>query len=489
MSGLASIGTRAEMKRLIEEASASLRHAAGVAAQKAAGLGRPVLAWAAVRTPRINVLDLFEQTARSTHTRVLWMRPDAGIELVGVGSAWECISGGPTRFKDTGRAWQGLIRDAVGEGGGAGPLAMAGFAFSPEGARGPEWDGFPGGVLVLPALTVYQAAGTAVVTLAAVIAPGAGGAAVIPSGETVTTLLTRDTNGANDRATRRLDHAALRIVGEVPIAARWKETVAKASRAVREGTLRKVVLAREVTVRGVRADASGVIRRLRDGYPGCAIFAVARGDRCFLGATPELLVRVREGEVMTAALAGSAPRGATDEEDRRFGDTLMASAKDRQEHAVVVDDLRHTIERVCTDVAVAGAPALLKVANVQHLFTPISGRLKDHLCVLDLVEQLHPSPAVGGSPRDEALTWMSRHEGLDRGWYAGPIGWIDCAGEGEFSVAIRSALLQGRDARLFAGCGIVADSDPDLEYAESQLKLRSMLSALDGGTPVPVEKS
>ncbi len=498
MTGLVSIGTQAGMKRLIDEAFVRLRRAAEAGAQKAAGLDRPVLAWTAARIPRVDVLELFARTAGLAKTRVLWTRPDAGLELVGIGSAWECVTGGPARFKDAGRAWRALVADAVGEGDGVGPLAVAGFAFSPEGAHVPEWDGFPGGALVLPMLSVRQAGRAAVLTLAAVIDPGAPGSHDAQDRlRAVTDMLTpEDTRGgaaaegpANDRATRHGDQAAPRIVDEFPGAARWKGTVAKAARAVREGALRKVVLARQVRVRDVLSDASGVIRRLREGYPGCTIFAVARGDRCFLGATPELLVRVRDGRVMTGALAGSAPRGATGQEDRRLGDALLASAKDRQEHAVVVDDLRRAIEQVCTDVSVADSPVLLKVANVQHLFTPIAGRLQDHLCVLDLVERLHPSSAVGGSPRGEALDWMSRHEGLDRGWYAGPVGWIDRAGEGEFSVAIRSALLHGPDALLFAGCGIVADSDPDLEYAESQLKLRSMLSALNGGSRATAEPS
>jgi isochorismate synthase EntC len=157
---------------------------------------------------------------------------------------------------------------------------------------------------------------------------------------------------------------------------------------------------------------------------------------------------------------------------------LRSNTKDRIEHAIVVEALREVLSDVCDDLSVADAPELLRVSNVQHLFTPIHGRLRDRLNILQLVERLHPTPAVGGFPRTAALQWMQEREGLDRGWYAGPIGWIDHAGEGEFAVAIRSAILHGSEAVLYAGCGIVADSDPEQEYAESALKLRPLLSAL-----------
>jgi isochorismate synthase len=208
------------------------------------------------------------------------------------------------------------------------------------------------------------------------------------------------------------------------------------------------------------------------------VFAVVRGGRWFLGATPERLVRVRHGEVSAMALAGSAPRGQSPEDDRRFGEALLASAKDRVEHAIVVEMVRHSLSGACDAVSVAEAPALLKVSNVQHLHTPIAARLRGGSTIFDLIERLHPTPAVGGVPRAAALDWLRRREGLDRGWYAGPIGWIDGRHEGEFAVAIRSALLSRDEALLYAGCGIVAGSDPDAEYGESQLKLRAVLAAL-----------
>ena len=182
----------------------------------------------------------------------------------------------------------------------------------------------------------------------------------------------------------------------------------------------------------------------------------------------------------TAALAGSAPRGATPEEDARLGQGLLASAKDRGEHAIVVRALTDGLEGICDELTMPAEPALLSVANIHHLHTPVSGRLGPGKTLLDAVERLHPTPAVGGWPRAAALRFIREQEGLDRGWYAAPLGWLDRHGAGEFAVGLRSALLEGSTAALFAGCGIVGDSDPAEEYAESRLKLRPMLAALTG---------
>jgi isochorismate synthase len=177
-------------------------------------------------------------------------------------------------------------------------------------------------------------------------------------------------------------------------------------------------------------------------------------------------------------LASTIRRGETAEQDRLLGEALLNNPKERAEHDVVVRALRSGLAELCEEVAPIGTPVLLKVRNVQHLLTTIVGRVTEGRDLLDLVERLHPTPAVGGAPRERALALIRSIEQLDRGWYAGPIGWLDARGEGEFSVALRSALLRGAEASLFAGCGIVADSDPAAEYEESRWKLRPVLAAL-----------
>jgi isochorismate synthase len=270
----------------------------------------------------------------------------------------------------------------------------------------------------------------------------------------------------------------------VLLASEWQAIVAGGVDTVQGGELEKVVLARQVSVRGEATfDVPEALQRLRASYPTCYIFAVARGDQVFLGASPERLARLRDREVRVACLAGSRRRGTTPEEDRCLAAGLLESAKDRSEHAVVVRALREALAAVCSEVSAPDAPALLSVRNVHHLYTPVTGTLANGSCLLDIVARLHPTPAVGGFPSQTALRFIREREDLDRGWYAAPVGWLDRHGEGEFAVALRSALIAGSEASLFAGCGIMADSDPEQEYAESWLKLRPVLSALGGREP------
>jgi len=180
------------------------------------------------------------------------------------------------------------------------------------------------------------------------------------------------------------------------------------------------------------------------------------------------------------ALAGSARRGETEEEDVRIGAELLQSGKNNCEHAIVVAMMQEALKNHCTHVYVSAAPQLLKLKNVQHLKTPIVGELIPGRCILDIMADLHPTPAVGGFPHHAALEAIRNTEKLDRGWYSAPLGWIGASGHGEFAVALRSGLIDGSKARLFAGCGIVADSDPQTEFAESCLKFQVMLHALGG---------
>ena len=264
-------------------------------------------------------------------------------------------------------------------------------------------------------------------------------------------------------------------------AERWKETVASVVRDVRRGDIEKLVLARRLRARAVGPlDPGAVLRRLRAAYGACTVFAFARGDACFLGATPERLVRLEGRNVRADCLAGSAARGASEGEDRSLAEALLADEKERHEHALVVRALRDALASLCWRLSVPEAPALLRMPNVQHLHTPVEGVLKEETHVLQLVERLHPTPAAGGLPRDAALSLLRSYEPFERGWYAGPVGWVDRQGGGEFAVAIRSALLKGSEAFLYAGCGIVSGSDPEQEYRESCLKLWPMLWALNG---------
>jgi salicylate biosynthesis isochorismate synthase/menaquinone-specific isochorismate synthase len=223
-----------------------------------------------------------------------------------------------------------------------------------------------------------------------------------------------------------------------------------------------------------------VLAVLRDAFPSCFVFCVGRGDATFIAASPELLIR-REGlRASTMALAGSTRRSADPAVDAHLGEQLLRSDKDREEQAIVARRIERALRRHAVWVTSSPEPVLVRVANIQHLATPIRAQLARSVDVLELAGLLHPTPAVGGEPLDRAAPLIPALEGLDRGWYAGPVGWTDAAGDGELCVALRCALLRGSSARCYAGVGVVRDSDPAAELAETEIKLAALLPVLAG---------
>lgn len=261
---------------------------------------------------------------------------------------------------------------------------------------------------------------------------------------------------------------------------RYREAVRSALAEIAQGRYRKVVLARSRVLTGSEAfHPLGVLNRLRQRFPGCYAFSIGNGaGAAFIGASPERLVRVVSGRFHTEAVAGSAPRGTTASEDAALARALLASDKDRREHQLVLDSIGRRLADLGIVLEHAAQPRLLGLANVQHLHTPVSAVLPPDVHLLDLVQRLHPTPAVGGTPREEALDAIRRLEDFPRGLYAGPLGWCNWRGEGEFLVALRSALVEGSTARAYAGAGIVAGSDPGKEFAETELKFEALVQAL-----------
>jgi menaquinone-specific isochorismate synthase len=256
----------------------------------------------------------------------------------------------------------------------------------------------------------------------------------------------------------------------------WCELVATATKAMTGGALRKVALAREVVVTADEPFAiATVLGRLRSTYPGCHVFSVDG----FIGASPELLVS-RAGDIVRShPMAGTAPRGGDPTTDARLAASLLSSTKDREEHQITIDMVHDTLLGWCSYLDYEAEPSIVPVANVQHLATLVEGRLSQPApSVLELVRALHPTPAVCGTPRDLALAFIREHEGFDRRRYAGTVGWVDGRGNGTWAVSIRCAEIDDVTARVYAGNGIVADSDPDTELAETRAKLQAMLSAL-----------
>jgi salicylate biosynthesis isochorismate synthase/menaquinone-specific isochorismate synthase len=249
---------------------------------------------------------------------------------------------------------------------------------------------------------------------------------------------------------------------------------------IRAGELEKIVLAREVEVLApARHDPGAVFGLLRQAFPSSFVYAVGRGRSTFIGATPELLIRRQGHRATTVALAGSARRSADPAVDDHLGEQLLRSDKDREENAIVGRRIARALRPHAVWVSAAPEPVVVRVANIQHLATPIRAQLASPLGAIELAGILHPTPAVGAEP-SSALDAIPALEGFDRGWYAGPVGWTDASGDGEFCVALRCALLHDRVARCYAGCGIVRDSKPAAELAETEIKLGVMLPALAG---------
>ena len=450
--------------------------------RRALRLNRPILVSAVVGVPSRDPLSFFERGAAVAADRMYWSRPADEFALVGVGSAWSLVTRGSDRFAESAAAWRvhcgAALVEAQSDAIGTGLIGMGGFSFDPQRPAGGQWAGFPDGLLILPRFLLTTVDGAAWLTLNALIEPGSDIEAEAASLVDCASHLL----DANDGLPSSSD---VEIVSfeDLPAASDWQEAVETVERMVRgDDALSKVVLARESRVLGGRPfNPVNLLRRLSCDYPDCFTFAVARGDKCFLGASPERLVRLRDCQFSTTSLAGSIARGSTPSEDRHLGRALLASDKDLAEYDVVVRAIREGLAQLSVELPQIGRPSLMKLPNVYHLETPIVSQVADSLTIFDLLECLHPTPAVSGYPNDAALRLIREFEAFDRGWYAGPVGWLDSHSEGEFAVAIRSAILDGREASAFAGCGIVAGSDPASEYAESVLKLRPILSALDGG--------
>ena len=270
---------------------------------------------------------------------------------------------------------------------------------------------------------------------------------------------------------------------DIPSKKDWNKTLCSVLEKIRPGEVEKVVISRSHQIK-VSDDfsVSSALQILRNSYPKCTTFMFSFPSQgIFFGSSPERLIRMKNDFIETEALAGTQARGENMEEDRLLSKTLINSHKENEEHRLVVDQILRKLKPVVKDLDFNNNPIVLKLTNVQHLQTPISGRLKNNDHILDLVNTLHPTPAIAGTPTEKAIKIINNEEKTDWGWCSGPIGWFDKNGDGEFNVALRSALVKKGTAYIFVGCGIVSESIPQKEWDETELKLHPILSALSGG--------
>ncbi len=431
-------------------------------------------------------------------TRFFWEKPVEGRVFVGLGEVACLEASGESRFATVNSHWQDLLEEAVVYSLSdtevqapidhiCGPLLFGGFPFDKHSGTTSLWQGFEKAMLVLPYMLLSARSNYMTLTVNRLVLP-----------ESNSEQIAHEIMAHFRALHTHIEHALVEaFIPEIQaINAKlvpcsdpsllkdedWMKAVEYAVRDIQANLYQKTVLARGVKLALDPPTAAfsipQLLQQLRQNYPSAWTFMLHRNNRTFCGATPEKLVSVWQRRVQTMALAGSTPRGKTAEEDQVLGEGLLHSAKNQGEHAFVVHSIQAELEKLCSLVSIGDTPHLLKLANIQHLLTPIEGRLLSQHTILDVVALLHPTPAVGGVPRAEALEAIRKYEQLDRGWYSGPIGWIDSTGNGEFAVALRCGILDQQTAVLFAGCGIVADSDPVYEYEESCLKLRAMLDNL-----------
>jgi salicylate biosynthesis isochorismate synthase/menaquinone-specific isochorismate synthase len=392
--------------------------------------------------------------------------------LATLGRAAALDARGADRFARVAERWRALVAGAVCDDGG--PVAVGGFSFAPDGGGAPHWAGFEPASMHVPEVALARRGDRTTLTVAAVAAPD-------DDPDELAARLQARADGLRHAPLPLLDPdpaGRCRVVSAMP-PEHYESAVARAVERIRAGELDKIVLAREVQVHAPRRhDAAAVIGILREAFPSCFTFCAGRGESAFLAASPELLVR-RDGlRAGTLALAGSTRRSADPAVDDHLGEQLMRSDKDREEQEIVTRRIVRALRPVSVWVTAADEPVLARMANIQHLATPIRAQLARPVGAVELAGLLHPTPAVGGEPFAAAEPLIPALEGLDRGWYAGPVGWTDASEDGEFCVALRCALLTGAVARCYAGVGVVRDSDPAAELAETEVKLQALLPVL-----------
>lgn len=423
-------------------------------------------------------LPKFLQCGRGD-ARYYWESSQDDVAFAGIGTALEITAYGPERFESIHHSALELFADALvldEQNPLAAPRLFGGFSFRDEFVPDDAWSDFPPAHFVLPHYQLVRVGASTWLTINA----------HVPYGENPNGLLTDLHEALQAKIADLQQFATQQFASQAPTDLSypmpyetWEQNIQAATQRMKQGDLNKVVLSRVAEVcfdETVNVDRA--LDYLAATYPETYRFLFEpRQHRAFYGATPELLVQMQGTQLTTMALAGSIQRGATPEETTAYGQALLDSAKDRYEHQLVIDGIRERLLPLAATVTV-GETEIMTLSNIQHIHTPITATLKSSDGVLPVVDALHPTPALGGDPQAIAMSLMGRYEPVPRGWYAAPVGWIDRHLNGQFGVAIRSAVAQDKRVWLYAGAGIVKDSEPRKEWDETTLKFTPMLRAL-----------
>lgn len=451
------------------------------AVAKASNMKKSILFSYTEQLNNINPLSFYSAAKQFFQgERFFWKDPNDEVILVGLGNTHTIQTGLENeRFEYIQHEWDQLIENAYivnpFDVQGTGPLIFGGFSFDPLSIKESEWSSFSNAIFQLPKLMIVINKQKVYLTINMFCSPTDTGEGLIKI---------RNIKEKVIGAKKSNDLSNSEILHEFEISPdEWKQSVAKVVELLKEeNNLNKVVMARKMNIEfNEEVSSEKVLEHLWNVQHESYIFALEKLGHCFTGASPERLVKKNGHEILSACLAGSIKRAKNDIEDKDLGQSLLMDEKNRHEHQLVVSMIADVIHQFCQDVVIPEVPSIMKMRDIQHLYTPVKGRIKnENTSILPLVEALHPTPAMGGVPTKDALKVIREMENMDRGYYAAPIGWMDYRANGEFAVAIRSGLIKDNEAFLYAGCGVVADSNPEDEYFETKIKFRPMLRALGG---------
>ncbi len=439
-----------------------------------------------IQIPAVDTLAALEQHAIEDTFQFYWEKPNDQFAIAAAGSVARIQTSGSQRFRNASDAGKNLLSKVRHISTLKHHLAsvhlLGGFSFFDEN-KGTDWEEFGAGSFNLPEWMLVKNGKFTVLTITKKISQGDSKTDLYQS--FISTL---------DRLDRICDAATYQVpstktsqngikVPKVHADAyhKWLHAVENATDLIKNGAFKKIVLARELKVElTTPLSETRLLNHLRNQYPDCYSFLIKHSKKAaFVGSTPERLASFYNREVLTEGLAGSISRGNTASEDAVLEHELLNSQKDLNEHAFVLDAIGENLEQYSDVYEHPVTPAVKKLSNVQHLYTPVHARIKEGVSRTAVLSRLHPTPAVGGYPSNLAMPYINKLESFERGWYAAPVGWINAQGQGEFIVAIRSGLIKPKEVRFFAGCGIVQDSTPEKEWAETNLKLIPMLTALE----------
>lgn len=448
---------------------------------RAKALGEPVLVSEVHKIDDIEPLSFFfSGSEKYLGERFFWKDSTDEIFMVGLGICKQIQSEQAfDRFTHVNNEWKRFIENSIifnpyNHNIGLGPAMFGGFSFDPLKPKTSLWSRFSDSLFHIPKYMLSINEGQAFLTTNILCTQH--------DSPSLAEKVIHDRDCLLSEANRRLSlHKSKLNRTEEIHPDQWIKTVDEIIEELKTGPLKKVVLARELRLYfhepiQVERILSHLMNEQRESF----VFAFESNGDCFVGASPERLVKKSGKDIFSTCLAGSIKRGKTFEEDQHLQQALLSDQKNLVEHHYVVEMIKEALQEVCSEVILPNRPRLMRMRDIHHLYTPVIGKATEETSLLQIVERLHPTPALGGLPSLEAVEKIREVELLDRGFYAAPIGWMDYRGSGEFAVAIRSALIQDKEASLFAGCGVVVDSNAHSEYSETKIKFRPMLTALGG---------